>query len=138
MRRVIASVRIATARAAVLLSGALACASVVLPGAPVRAAETYTRETLDRYFRLEWSKSGRNVNGYVYNSSNRRAAHMQLLVEGLDAAGTVVTKTMTWVRDVPPNNRAFFEVAMPNAPSYRVSVLSFDWVEDRLDRRKAW
>ena len=138
MRRVIASVRIATARAAVLLSGALACASVVLPGAPVRAAETYTRETLDRYFRLEWSKSGRNVNGYVYNSSNRRAAHMQLLVEGLDAAGTVVTKTMTWVRDVPPNNRAFFEVAAPNAPSYRVSVLSFDWVEDRLDRRKAW
>jgi hypothetical protein len=138
MRRVIASVRIATARAAILLSGALACASVVLPGAPVRAAETYTRETLDRYFRLEWSTSGQNVNGYVYNSSNRRAAHMQLLVEGLDAAGAVVTKTMTWVRDVPPNNRAFFEVAVPNAPSYRVSVLSFDWVEDRLDRRKAW
>jgi len=138
MRRVIASVRIATARAVVLLSGALACASVVFPGAPVRAAETYTRETLDRYFRLEWSKSGRNVNGYVYNSSNRRAAHMQLLVEGLGAAGTVVTKTTTWVRDVPPNNRAFFEVAVPNAPSYRVSVLSFDWVDDRLDRRKAW
>ena len=45
---------------------------------------------------------------------------------------------MTWVRDVPPNNRAFFDVALPNAPSYRVSVLSFDWVEDRLDRRKAW
>src|SRR6266545_6887486 len=132
MRCIITSVRIA---AAVLT---LACAAVVLPGAPVRAAETYTRETLDRYFRLEWSKSGRNVNGYVYNSSNRRAAHMQLLVEGLDAAGTVVAKTMTWVRDVPPNNRAFFEVAVPNAPSYRVSVLSFDWVEDRLDRRKAW
>jgi hypothetical protein len=138
MRRVIASMRIATARAAVLLSGALACAAIVLPGAPVRAAETYTRETLDRYFWLEWSKSGPNVNGYVYNSSNRRAAHMQLLVEGVDAAGTVVTKTMTWVRDVPPNNRAFFEVTVPNAPSYRVSVLTFDWVEDRLDRRKAW
>src|SRR5437867_10527218 len=130
MRRVIASAR--------MLSGALACVSVVLPGAPVQAAETYTRETLDRYFRLEWSKSGRNVNGYVYNSSNRRAAHMQLLVESLDVAGTVVTKTTTWVRDVPPNNRAFFEIAVPNAPSYRVSVLSFDWVDDRLDRRKAW
>ena len=74
MRRVIASVRIATARAVVLLSSVLACASVVFPGAPVRAAETNARETLDRYFRLEWSKSGRNVNGYVYNSSNRRAA----------------------------------------------------------------
>ena len=134
----VASVRIATGRAAVLLARVLACASVVLPGAPVPAAEISTRETLDRYFRLEWSKSGRNVNGYVYNSSNRRAAQMQLLVEGLDAAGTVATRTTTWVRDVPPNNRAFFDVAVPNAPSYRVSVLSFDWVEDRLDRRKAW
>ena len=63
---------------------------------------------------------------------------MQLLVEGLDASGQVVAKTTTWVRDVPPNNRAFFDVAVPNAPSYRVSVLSFDWVEDRLDRRKDW
>ena len=135
MRRVIACVRIVSA---VVMSGVLACAAVTLPGAPVRAAETYTQETLDRSFRLEWSKSGRNVNGYVYNASNRRAAHMQLLVEGLDASGTVVTKTTTWVRDVPPNNRAFFEIAVPNAPSYRVSVLSFDWVEDRLDRRKAW
>src|SRR5467141_824419 len=117
MRRVIACVHI--------VSGVLACAAVALPSAPVRAAETYTQETLDRYFRLEWSKSGRNVNGYVYNASNRRAAHMQLLVEGLDASGTVVTKTTTWVRDVPPTNRAFFEVAVPSAPSYRVSVLSF-------------
>jgi hypothetical protein len=135
MRRVFACVRSVSA---VVVSGVLACTAVALPGAPVRAAEIYTQETLDRYFRLEWSKSGRNVNGYVYNTSNRRAAHMQLLVEGLDASGTVVTKTTTWVRDVPPNNRAFFDVAVPSAPSYRVSVLSFDWVEDRLDRRKAW
>jgi hypothetical protein len=49
-----------------------------------------------------------------------------------------VTKTTTWVRGVPPNNRAFFEVAVPTAAAYRVSVQSFDWVEDGLDRRKAW
>jgi len=129
MRRVIASA----------LLGTVSLVSFLSPtSAPVQAAETSTRESLDQTFRLEWTKTARNVNGYVYNSSNRRAAHMQLLVEGLDAAGTVVTKTMTWVRDVPPNNRAFFDVAVPNAPSYRVSVLSFDWVEDRLDRRKAW
>lgn len=105
-----------------------------------QAAPIYAPETLDRYFRLEWSKNGRNVNGYVYNSSNRRASRMQLLVEGLDASGKVVTKTTTWVRDVPPNNRAYFEVGVPTAASYRVSVLSFDWIEDgdRLDRRKGW
>jgi hypothetical protein len=102
------------------------------------AAELYAPETLDRYFQLEWSRAGKNVNGNVYNTGNRRAAHMILLVEGLDGAGNPVTKTTTWVRDVPPNNRAFFEVAVPTAAAYRVSVQSFDWVEDRLDRRKAW
>jgi len=105
---------------------------------PARAAELYAPETLDRYFKLEWSRESRNVNGYVYNTGNRRAAHMILLVEGLDGAGKTVAKTTTWVRDVPPNNRAFFEVAVPTAAAYRVSVQSFDWVEDRLDRRKAW
>ncbi len=129
MRRVIASA----------LLGTVSLVSFLSPtSAPVQAAETYTRESLDQTFRLEWSKSGRNVNGYVYNSSNRHAADMRLLVEGVDGSGNVVNKTMTWVRDVPPNNRAFFEVAVPSAPAYRVSVLSFDWVEDRLDRRKAW
>jgi hypothetical protein len=105
---------------------------------PARAAEIYAPETLDRYFKLEWSRAGGSVNGYVYNAGNRRAAHMILLVEGLDGSGNTVNKTTTWVRDVPPNNRAFFEVAVPTAAAYRVSVQSFDWVEDRLDRRKAW
>ena len=107
-------------------------------GAPARAAELYAPETLDRYFNLEWSRAGKNVNGYVYNTGNRRAAQMILLVEGLDGSGATVSKTTTWVRDVPPNNRAFFEVPAPPAAAYRVSVLSFDWVEDRLDRRKTW
>ena len=121
----------------------LGTAIVVLAGAgPInglaRAAELYAPETLDRYFKLEWSRAGRNVNGYVYNAGNRRAAHMILLVEGLAGSGNTVNKTTTWVRDVPPNNRTFFEVAVPTAAAYRVSVQSFDWVEDRLDRRKAW
>jgi hypothetical protein len=72
------------------------------------------------------------------NAPAGAAAHMILLVKGLDGAGKTVTKTTTWVRDVPPNNRAFFEVAVPTAAAYRVSVQSFDWVEDGLDRRKAW
>jgi hypothetical protein len=105
---------------------------------PARAAELYAPQTLDRYFTLEWSRTGKNVNGYVYNTGNRRAAHMILLVEGLDGSGRTVAKTTTWVRDVPPNNRAFFEVPVPTAAAYRVSVQSFDWVEDRLDRGKAW
>jgi hypothetical protein len=128
-----------TRSVAALLTSVLVGASIAVT-APIPAAEVYTKETLDQYFRLEWSKNGRNLNGYLYNSSNRRASRMQLLVEGVDDSGKALAKTTTWVRDVPPNNRAFFEVPVPEAPSYRVSVLTFDWIDDRdrLDRRKAW
>ncbi len=128
-----------TGRSLLGLATALILLGVAGPmDAPTRAAELYAPETLDRYFKLEWSRAGKNVNGYVYNTGNRRAAHMLLLVEGLDGSGKPVTKTTTWVRDVPPNNRAFFEVAVPTAAAYRVSVQSFDWVEDGRDRRRAW
>ncbi len=128
-----------TGRSLLGLATALILLGVAGPtNAPTRAAELYAPETLDRYFKLEWSRAGKNVNGYVYNTGNRRAAHMILLVEGLDGSGKQVTKTTTWVRDVPPNNRAFFEVAVPTAAAYRVSVQSFDWVEDGRDRRRAW
>jgi hypothetical protein len=86
--------------------------------------------TVDPTFRLEWSKDGRRVNGYVHNPTSRYAAYMQLLVEGVDPAGNVVSQTKTWVRDVPPNNRAFFEVSVPDAPSYRVSILSYKWIQE--------
>jgi hypothetical protein len=131
MRRVTASA----------LLGAVVLVSCLSPtSAPVQAAETYTQESRDHHFRLEWSKTVRNVNGYVYNSSNRHAAYMRLLVEGVDGSGNVVNKTMTWVRDVPPNNRAFFVVSVPDAPSYRVSILSFNWIQEiasSRDRRQA-
>ena len=128
-----------TRSASILLASVLICSPLAVT-TPVPAAAVYTKETLDQYFRLEWSKAGRNVNGYVYNSSNRRASRMQLLVEGVDASGKVLAKTTTWVRDVPPNTRAYFDVSVPDAPSYWVSVLTFDWIDDRdrLDRRKAW
>ena len=75
-------------------SGRLSSCSawLVRSNAPAGAAELYAPETLDRYFQLEWSRAGENVNGYVYNTGNRRAAHMILLVEGLDGAGKTVTK----------------------------------------------
>jgi len=126
MRRVIASA----------LLGTVSLVSFLSPtSAPVQAAETYTRESLDQTFRLEWSKTARNVNGYVYNSSSRHAAYMRLLVEGVDGSGNVVNKTMTWVLDVPPNNRAFFEVSARDAASYRVSILSFNWIQEIASSR---
>jgi hypothetical protein len=42
---------------------------------------------------------------------------------------------MTWVVDVPPNNRAFFDVSVPDAPSYRVSIQSFNWIQEIASNR---
>ena len=119
-------------------TSALLAGLTILTAVATQAGEIYAPQTLDHYFRVEWSREGGNVNGYVYSSANRHAAHMQLVVEGLDGSGKVVTKTLTWIRDVPPNNRGYFVAAVPTAAAYRVRILSFDWVEDRLDRRKAW
>jgi hypothetical protein len=109
------------------LLGTVVMLSALAPAsAPVQAAEA----SQDGPFRLEWSKDGRQVNGYVYNPTSRYAAYMQLLVEGVDPSGNVVNKTKTWVRDVPPNNRAFFESSVPDASSYRVSILSYKWIQE--------
>jgi hypothetical protein len=122
-------------KAAFVIAAVLAVPLAVTLTAPGSDAQTYSKETLEQYFQLEWSKNGSKVNGYVYNNSSRRAVRMQLLVEGVDARGAVLVKTTTWLRDVPPNNRAYFDVAVQDAPTYRVSILTFDWVDDR-DRRR--
>jgi hypothetical protein len=114
-----------------VISGVLLGTVVMLsPLVPARTLAQATDANLDRTFRLEWSKDGRKVNGYVYNTTSRHAAYMQLLVEGVDAAGNVVNSTKTWVRDIPPNFRAYFDVAVSDAPSYRISILSYKWIQE--------
>ena len=96
------------------------------------AGQNYAPGSLDGSFRFEWKKTGRTISGYVYNTSNRWAARMQLAVEGVDRSGKVVAKTTTWVLGgVPPNGRASFEASVPEAASYQVRVLSFEWTERR-------
>ena len=51
---------------------ALLIGLLTLAGAVAEAADIYAPQTLDHYFRLEWSKDGRNVNGYVYSSATPR------------------------------------------------------------------
>jgi hypothetical protein len=100
----------------------------------------YAAETLERSFRLEWTAqpgiTATLVSGYVYNTTNRFAARMRLVIEGIEG-DRVVGASMTWVPNVPANNRNYFEEWVPNAPAYRVAVHSFDWVESD-DRRRRW
>ncbi len=88
----------------------------------------------DHYFRVEWQqgtgKRGPIVSGYVHNKYGNAAADVQLLVEGLDASGNVVSTTRVRVLGiVPPLGSAFFETPVPGgAASYRVTVVSFNYV----------
>jgi hypothetical protein len=119
-------------------------ALVILLAASIPAtAQNYAAESLDRWFRLEWTAGvdakGPQLSGYVYNTTNRRAMRMRLAIDGLDPAGHVMAHTETWVLgSVPPSNRAYFETRVPPAAAYRVAVLRFDWVEDDGGLFRRW
>ena len=98
------------------------------PGAALSATST-----VDARIRLDWEVGTRRgrpiIQGYVYNDYLRAAYNVQLLVETLDASGTVIARGVGFVRGVVPfNDRTYFEVPlkMPGA-SYRASVTALDW-----------
>jgi hypothetical protein len=114
-------------RIAVLTAAAL----VFTSGVPA-AAQIYAPQTLERYFRLEWTvthdRKGPAIEGYVYNVSRRQVERMRLQIERLDASGTVVGSSAVWVLGtVSMDSRAYFYASVPAAASYRVQVLTFDW-----------
>ena len=85
----------------------------------------------DQYFRVDAESTARDgralVSGRVSNISNWRADRIQLLIEGLDASGQPVTQRVVWLgTDLSAGTHSFFEVPVPTAASYRVSVFAFD------------
>jgi hypothetical protein len=99
---------------------------------PGRAQMLYAPETTDRYFPVEFQvtqkRKGPAVEGYVYNRGRQAAQRVRLQIQRIDAAGTVVGSSTIWVPgEMPMESRAFFSAAVPEAASYRVQVVSFDW-----------
>jgi hypothetical protein len=110
----------------------LAVALLLAGSLPGRAQTLYAPETTDRYFRVEFqvtqNRRGPGVEGYVYNRARQAAQRVRLQIQRVDAAGAVVGSSTIWVPgEVPMESRAFFSAAVPDAASYRVQVLSFDW-----------
>jgi hypothetical protein len=68
------------------------------------------------------------VSGTVTNTTGWRARRIQLLVEGLDATGRVMSQRVVWLGvDLTPANHAYFEVPVaPTSASYRVQVFAFE------------
>ncbi len=110
---------------------ALAVAAL-LTGAAQVSAQIYAPQSLERWFRLEWrvtrDRKGPVIEGYVYNQGAQSAERMRLQIERLDPSGVVVGSSVVWVLgNVPLGGRAYFSASVPEAASYRVQVLTFDW-----------
>jgi len=112
---------------------ALVLATLVSSATGSAGAANYTQETLDRYIRIEYqvepSAAQAVVSGYVYNMHpGLPADRMQLAIDALDAAGTVVGSSSTWILGgVPVGTRGYFSAPVVPAASYRVQVLFLDW-----------
>ena len=123
------------------LWGAVATFSALAPAIVPSPAAAEVQGASDGIFRLEWSKEGQKLSGYVYNMTSRYAARMRLRIEGADASGNIVATQRAWVPDVPPNNRTFFEVKVGDAPAYRITIESYNliqeiaWIGDRWRSR---
>jgi hypothetical protein len=115
------------------------CAGGVGPAAPGGAAAasvpSYGIYGTERYFDLEWQPGQRGgrpvVSGYVTNQLGHAMRNVRLRVEALDAAGGVTASYIGYVNGyVTPGTHVYFEVPVTAAaPSYRVSVLSYDLIQ---------
>ena len=111
----------------------IAILAPLLVASSVVAGPNYLPGSLDHYFSLDWQVTttprGPVLQGFVYNKSDNGTDRMRLKIDYLDAAGTVVGSTTTWVLGgVPPSNRTWFETGVAPAAAYRVEILSFDWM----------
>jgi hypothetical protein len=112
---------------------ALIAPLLVLGPSQAPARSTFAQATLDRYFKIDWQvvrgPRGPVIEGFVYNRFGQATDQMRLSIEHLDAAGNIVGDSTTWVMGgVPGNNRTWFTTPVPEASSYRVEILSFNWV----------
>jgi hypothetical protein len=114
------------------MRSAAAAITVGLLLAGAASGEIFAPETLDRYFRVEWqvtrNRTGPMIEGYVYNQAVQAAERIRLQIDRLDASGGGAGHSTVWVLgDIPKNGRAYFRASVPEAASYRVQVLTFDW-----------
>ena len=102
----------------------------------VPGKETHQADSVGAdFFHVDWQSSadGRGqsrLTGYVYDDEGQPATDVEIQIVMLDATGHEVESVLRPVRGlVPGNGRAYFDVSVPDAPSYQVSVASFQLVE---------
>ena len=117
------------------ISGVIVLLAMMLAGVGTTIAEDQViQRASSQYFRIQ-SEVGKNrrgaaiVSGYLYNDYGYTADNIQFLIEGLDAAGQVVSKDFVrYMGAVAPFSRSSFDYKVSGAAAnYRVSVYWYDW-----------
>src|SRR5215831_16807641 len=87
------------------------------------------------YFRVESTpatgRDGRpRLIGYVYNDYEEPATNVKIRIEPVDLLGRNEGDVVKPLDEaVPAKGRAYFDVPVPEGASYRVDVVSFEFVE---------
>ena len=102
---------------------------------PLSMTATTLTAGWEQHFSFEWtateqSQSSRKVSGYVYNRNGEFATSLRVLARAVDSGGAVVGQRIAYVPGgVGGFGRAHFEVSLPAAASYRLSVWDYTWFQ---------
>lgn len=122
---------------AMLIQGCAGGVAESPPAQPTGAASVASAGIYgtDSFFSVEWSPDERRgkpmVSGYVTNQYGMAMRNVRMRVDALDAAGQVTGTYIGFVNGyLTPGSRVYFEVPVAaKAPSYRVSVLSWEAIQ---------
>ena len=138
MKRLGGSLASSITRRSTLIGVALAlCALIPAAGWSQQIIQPH-QPGWERWFKLDWEAAERKghpvVQGYLYNASPKTIGEVQLLVDALDANGSVLAQKVNWVpgSQMEPFSRRYFvadaplvDIAPQQPASYRVSVYSY-------------
>jgi len=117
---------------AMLIGGIAGCASTqtMSASAPGRQLQSLV-PGWERFFTIEWQagtqRGQRVVSGTVNNRYGATATRVQLLVEGLDDKGAVVSQRVVWLGpNIGPFDTARFDAPVGPAANYRVTMFAYD------------
>jgi hypothetical protein len=90
-------------------------------------------------FQVSPRGDGSVVWGYLQTGSPYTFHRIRVLVDGLDAGNQIVVQQLAWVPGTLAwPSRLYFEVPMPPAQSYRVSIFSWDRFKPDRGRGRWW
>ena len=117
---------------AMLIAGIAGCASMetTSTSSPGHRLQSFV-PGWERFFTIDWQagteRGQRVLTGTVQNRYGAAASRVQLLVEGLDDTGAVLSQRVVWLGpNIGPVATVRFTLPVEAAANYRVSMFAYD------------